>query len=207
MAGTDADHSTPRPTSPISPTEALRLALSLNPNRSIHRIAIDLTDWTHGNECRLWCNGNLLSPKYISDSLKIVADTEADGRPRAAVVSSTREAWDDSPAAFELDYSEVRAQAHALIDDKPTNRVIAPGQPAAVESSDSASTKSWITSEVDQMKDAEEITISPTALAAELAKRMEKVARTNPSIQPVSKGYIRGLLYQLGLVVPRRRRR
>jgi hypothetical protein len=110
MAGTDGDNSTPRPISPISPTEALRLVLSSKPNRSIHQAAKDLTEWTHGNDCRLWCNGNLLHPKYIATSLKIVAETEVDGRPRADVVSSVREGWERDPSAytFELDADEVR---------------------------------------------------------------------------------------------------
>src|SRR6478672_99388 len=111
MPGTAADRSTtPRPISPISPTEALKLVLSRDPNRSIHEAAKDLTEWMHGNNCRLWCNGNLLHPKYITTSLKMVAETEADGRPRAEVVSSTREAWENPPAAytFELDADEVR---------------------------------------------------------------------------------------------------
>ena len=74
MAGIAADRSTtPRPISLISPTEALKLVLSRDPNRSIHEAARVLTEWMHGNNCRLWCNGNLLHPKYIATSLKIVA--------------------------------------------------------------------------------------------------------------------------------------
>ena len=144
----------------------------------------------------------------------IVGRTEADGRPRADVIGSAREAWVQQVYNFELDADEVRAllrppineaEARALIDDKPTDCVIAPGQPAAAKSPDSTSTKSWITSELDRMKEPGG-NASPTALAKKLEKRMKKAARTNPSIQSVGKGYIRGLLYKLRLVAPRRRR-
>ena len=214
MAGTDADHNTtPRPISPVSPTEALKLLLDSNP--SIHAAAERLTTAMRTNECRLWCNGNLLSPDYIATSLVVVARTEADGRPRADVVSSVREPWVRQVYKFEFDAEEVcarllppinKAEARALIDDKSTDRVIAPGQPAAAESPDSTSTKSWLTSELDRMKDAGEIIASPTALANELEKRMKKAARINPAIRPLSQLYIRAQLYELGLVTPRRRR-
>src|SRR5262249_17781185 len=108
---------------------------------------------------------------------------------------------------FELNADEVCVQAHALTDDKPTDLVIAPSQPAVVESRKNTSTKSWITIEVDRMKAAGETIASPTALSKELEKRMKEAARANQSIQPVSKGYIRGLLYELELVTPGRHRR
>jgi hypothetical protein len=103
--------------------------------------------------------------------------------------------------------------------DEPAER----GQPAATESTDSASVggtatnpsqpvtvfsaKSWITNEVYRMKAAGEIIASPTALAEELAIRMKKAARIDPSIRPVSQRYIRAQLYEWGLITPRRRRR
>jgi hypothetical protein len=109
MPGTAEDHSTtPRPISPISPTEALKLVLSQDPNRSIHDAVQDLNEWIRRNWCRLW-GDKLLSPDYIATSLMIVARTEADGRPRADVVSSAREAWDPQAYNFELEADEVRA--------------------------------------------------------------------------------------------------
>jgi hypothetical protein len=161
MAETAADRSTtPHPISPISPTEALKLVLSRDPNRSIHEAAKDLTEWVHGNNCRLWCNGNLLHPRYITISLKIVAETEADDRPRAEVVSSTREAWDDPPAAyaFELDADEMRTllpslKLSPLPSESPpaaqaTEPSAAPVPPAAPETLEG--TERWV---FEQMRD------------------------------------------------------
>jgi len=108
MAGTDSHlNTTPRPNSPMSPTEALELLLESK--FFIHAAAARLTTATHTNECRLWCNENLLAPDYISMSLMIVARTEADGRPRADVVSSVREAWVPQAYNFEFDADQVRA--------------------------------------------------------------------------------------------------
>jgi hypothetical protein len=133
MAGANGDSSTPRPISPISPTGALELLLSSGQYCAIHDAAKDLTEWTHRNKCRLWCNGNLLRPDYITDSLRIVARTEADDRPRAEVVSSVREAWEGGRTAytFELDADEVKRQLLLLIQPKSSSPPAQPSLPAS----------------------------------------------------------------------------
>ena len=97
----------PTPQAAISPTEALYLLLPAC--RTAHAAAVWLTDATYANDCRLWCNGNLLPPDYITTSLKVVARAEPDGRWRADVVSSIREAWEPGVYRFEYDDGEVRA--------------------------------------------------------------------------------------------------
>jgi hypothetical protein len=111
MAGTDANDSTPRPISPISPTDALKSVLSRDPNRSIHDVAQDLTEWIRRNRCRLWCNDNLVPPHFTATSLIMVARTEADGRPRVDVVPAGGVGWAGSQKTFtfELDADDVRA--------------------------------------------------------------------------------------------------
>jgi hypothetical protein len=109
--------------------------LSLTPNRSIHDAAADLTDWVHRNHCRLWCNGNLLPPKYITTSLIIVAETEGDDRLRADVVSSTRDTWDPAAYTFELDADEVRARLSpcetSLVSEQPSASELAQSAPSS----------------------------------------------------------------------------
>jgi hypothetical protein len=92
----------------ISPTEALRLLL---PEFSPHAAAARLTTAIRANECRLWCNGDVVPVAYIATSLIMVARTEADDRWRADVVSSSREAWERPRDfyVFEFDADEVRA--------------------------------------------------------------------------------------------------
>src|SRR6266480_2342793 len=200
MAGTGIDHSTtPRPISPILPTGALRLMLSSDPNRSIHDAAKDLTDWTHRNKCRLWCNGNLLPPDYIATSLMIVARIEADGRPRADVVSSTREAWVRQAYNFELDADEIRALLPPLKPLPPTPQPNTASQgegETRTKPETRIKTQAWITEEAGRMKGAGQISADTTIteFALELAKRMEKAARSNPWIHPVTWGYLRNEL-------------
>ena len=90
----------------ISPTDALRIFL---PELSAHEAALQLTLAVHGNKCQLWCNGNLLPVDYVANSLRVVARTEPDGRWRAEVVSSVREAWEGKVYSFEFDADEVTA--------------------------------------------------------------------------------------------------
>jgi hypothetical protein len=154
MAGTDAEHSTtPRPISPISPTGALKLLL--DSKLSIHAAAARLTTAMHTNECRLWCNDNLLPPHYIVTSLVVVARTEADGRPRADVVSGVREAWVQQVYNFEFDADEVRALLPPLKsspESPPAARAIeptaAPVPPVAPETLEG--TERWV---FEQMRD------------------------------------------------------
>jgi hypothetical protein len=93
----------------ISVTEALGI-LAPAYNNNFHAAAVRLTTATHANECRLWCNGNLLAPDYIAKALIVVACLEKDGRWRGDVVSSRREAWDPDygPYHFGLDPAEVK---------------------------------------------------------------------------------------------------
>jgi hypothetical protein len=219
MAGTAADHSTtPHPTSPISPTEALKLALSRDPHRSIHDVVQDLTEWIRRNRCRLWCNGNLLSPDYIATSLVVVARTEADSRPRADVVSSVRELWVQQVYKFEFDADEVRALLPSNSDDltcPPQTTPEPTAQPEAIEKETSQpttpetkpkdetkiSTKTWITAEARGMKADGLIPagILITDFAKMLAGRMEKAARSNPRIHPVRWSHIKNELPQWDL--------
>jgi hypothetical protein len=110
MAGTDVRlNTTPRPVSPISPTEALKWVLSQNPNRPIHDAVQDLNEWARRNRVQLWCNGNLVPPHFIVTSLQMVARTEADGRPQVDVVpAGPGVGWDPKVYNFELDDDEVR---------------------------------------------------------------------------------------------------
>jgi hypothetical protein len=92
-----------------SPTEAL--SLLMGDGLSAHEAADRLNTGMRTKKCRLWCDGNELPVAYIVTSLLVVARTEADGRWRADVGSSTREAW-EKPAAsyvFEFEADEVNA--------------------------------------------------------------------------------------------------
>jgi hypothetical protein len=100
MAGTEVNGNTSRR---ISPTQAVKLVFSSDPDRSIHDAARDVTEWMYRNKCRLWCDGNLLSVDYITTSLVVVARLEAH------VKSSVREAWDPTAYTFEFDEDEIRA--------------------------------------------------------------------------------------------------
>ena len=154
MAGTDAHlNTTPRPISPIAPTEALKLLLESK--FSIHAAAARLTTAIRTNECRLWCNENLLPPDYIAMSLMIVGRTEADGRPRADVVSSAREAWVQQAYNFELDTDEVRAllpQLKSSPGSSPAAMVVEPnGAPVPLVTPEILEgTERWV---FEQMRD------------------------------------------------------
>jgi hypothetical protein len=102
----------------ISPTEALQLLL---PAYKAPDAAAALTEAAYRNRCRLWCNDGLLGADYIATALKIVARPEADGRWRAEVVSTAREAWEHPPDhyRFELDEAEVRT---LLPEQKPRKK-------------------------------------------------------------------------------------
>lgn len=92
-----------------SPTEAV--CLLMGGGLSAHDTADRLNMGMRTKKCRLWCDGNELPVAYIVTSLRVVARTEAVGRWRADVVSSTREAW-EKPAAsyvFEFEADEVKA--------------------------------------------------------------------------------------------------
>jgi hypothetical protein len=87
---------------------------------SAHDTADRLNMGMRTKKCRLWCDGNELPVAYIVTSLRVVARTEAVGRWRADVVSSTREAW-EKPAAsyvFEFEADEVKA----LLPPPPSDR-------------------------------------------------------------------------------------
>jgi hypothetical protein len=92
----------------ISVTQALEMLL---PVYRAHDAAVQLSLASCANKCRLWCNGELLAPDYITMALKVVARPEEDGGWRAEVVSSTREAWEHPPDYYrwELDAAEVKA--------------------------------------------------------------------------------------------------
>jgi hypothetical protein len=95
-------------TTKIDPTRAL---LQLLPKLTAHAAAVRLTTALHSNDCRLWCNGNLLPPQYIATALRLIAVPEVDGRWRGEIVSAVREAWEPGTYIFELDETEVAAVA------------------------------------------------------------------------------------------------
>jgi hypothetical protein len=113
MAGTDTEHSTaPRPSSPISLTNALRLALSLQPDWAIDRIAQDFTNWVRGDYSRLWCNGNLVPASFSSTSLVMVARVGTGG-PHLDAVPAGGIGWDPKAYNFELDADAIVARLSA----------------------------------------------------------------------------------------------
>jgi hypothetical protein len=214
MPGTDPDYSaTPRPNSPISPTGALKLLLGAT-NLSIHAAAALLTTAMRTNECRLWCNDNLVPPHYIATSLLVVARTEADDRPRADVVSRVREAWVQQFYNFEFDADEVRALPQLYLTSALQTTPEPTAQPETIEKTSppatpeiededgtKINTKTWITTETRRMKADGQIPadISITDLAKKLAQRMEKAARSNQRIYPVRWGHIKNELPGWGL--------
>jgi hypothetical protein len=157
MAGTAVYHSTkPTPISPISPTEALKLVLSQDPNRSIHDVAQDLNEWARRNWVRLWCNGNLVPPHFIATSLLMVARHEADGRPRVDVVpTGPGVGWEKPAYNFAFDADEVRARLAQLKSSprsSPTALVTVPNAapvPAVVPETPEG-TDRWV---FEQMRD------------------------------------------------------
>jgi hypothetical protein len=207
MAGTDANHSTPpRPNSPISPTGALKLLLD-STNLSIHAAAALLTTAMRTNECRLWCNDNLVPPHYIATSLVVVARTEADGRPRADVVSRVREAWVQQDYNFEFDADEVRALLASLNRDglapPPQTTPKPTAQPEAIDPASQAQsetpqivakdTKALVKLIIDEMKQKNEITAEirgkKRALAKEVVRRMSDLAKDGKIRVRVVVGY------------------
>jgi len=102
-----------------STTEAL--CLLMGGGLSVHDAVDRLNTGIRTKKCRLWCDGNELPVAYIVSSLVVVARTEADGRWRADVVSSTREAW-EKPAAsyvFEFEADEVKAMLAPTPEPQP----------------------------------------------------------------------------------------
>jgi hypothetical protein len=93
----------------LSPTEAL--CLLKGGGLSAHDAADRLNTGMRTNKCQLWCDGKVVPVAYTVTSLLVVARTEADGRWRAEVVSSTREAWEKAAASyvFEFEADEVKA--------------------------------------------------------------------------------------------------
>src|ERR1700756_4255854 len=113
MAGTATEHSTtPRPSSPISLTRALRLVQSLQPDWAIDRIAQDFTNWVRGRYCLLWCNGNLVPASISATSLVMVARVDADG-PHLDAVPAGGVGWGPKVYGFELDTHEILARLPA----------------------------------------------------------------------------------------------
>src|SRR4029077_356435 len=106
----------------LSPTEALCLLMASG--LSAYDAADRLNTGMRTTKCRLWCGGNELPVAYIVTSLLVVARTEADGRWRADVVSSTREAW-EKPAAsyvFEFEADEVQVLLPPTPEPQPEPR-------------------------------------------------------------------------------------
>jgi hypothetical protein len=106
----------------ISVVEALEI---LQPAYPPPDAAVRLTQATHTNKCRLWCDGNLLAPGYIARALKIVVDVEKDGRWQGDVVSGTRglgEWWEPGQYRWELDAAEVKALLPQAQDKRKRGR-------------------------------------------------------------------------------------
>ena len=105
----------------LSPTEAL--CLLMGGGLSAHDAADRLNTGMRTKKCRLWCDGNELPVAYIVTSLVVVARTEADGRWRADVVSSTREAWEHplDYYCFEFDAGQVKALRQQPASDRRTD--------------------------------------------------------------------------------------
>jgi hypothetical protein len=104
MAGTDDKPNTTDAAARIDPTRALQRLL---PAFTAHAAAARLTTAVQSNECRLWCNGDLLPPQYIATALRLIAISDVDGRWRGEIVSAVREAWEPISYVFVLDEAEV----------------------------------------------------------------------------------------------------
>jgi hypothetical protein len=118
MAGTDDDNSIK---ARISPTEALHLLMT--GGLSAHKAAARLTAGAYENDCRLWCNGNLLPAEYIATSLKVVARPEADGRWRADVMSTRDIGWQQPRDSYVFEFDD---EVKALLRSSPAPAPLPP---------------------------------------------------------------------------------